>query len=127
MTRSIQAILGLLFCELALLFLATLAAGAESKPVDQLLKDKAGVEASIAALTKTFTDEKAEFDKQPATKAHMEKVAAATKAMNEEFDKTPTAAAYVKKQSELRVKFAEANQRLQQIKDQIVEAVSKGK
>jgi len=101
--------------------------GAETKSLDQLLKEKQGAEAAIAALTKTFNDEKAEFDKLPATKAHQEKVAEATRKLNEDFDKSPAAAAYVKKMTDLRVKFAEASQRLQTIKDQIVEQVAKTK
>lgn len=110
---------------LALMIAAVAQAAEPAKSLDQLLKDKAEVEKVLAGLAETFNKEREAFNALPETKAHNERVAAATKKLGDEFDKTPAAAAFVKKARELQAAAATSNQRLQQIKDQIVEAASR--
>jgi len=94
--------------------------------IDQLAKEKAAIEAQIAQLQSQFNVEKAIFDKSPEAKAHMERIGLATRKLNEEFEKSPAAMEFTKKVAPLREKFTAETQKLTKVKDQIVEAASKG-
>ena len=109
----------------AISFALSTAQAASAPTLEQLLKDKAAVEATMAQIEKTFNEGKAKFDALPETKAHRAKTEEYVKKMNDDLDKAPHAATWVKQATELRAEHAKTRARLEEIKEKIVESVSK--